>query len=408
MSNMELDTGKIRKEFPILSRRLNGKPLAYLDNAATTQKPRQVLAAVQEYYENSNANPHRGAYSLVEESGERYEEARRRVAAFINAKPEEIIFTKNATESLNLVAAVLCRQAKTGQTALLTQMEHHSNIVPWQINAQAAGKGLKLKYVKIRSYGKLCNESVEEELARRPFVFSFTHVSNVLGSQNDAKKLCALAKKAGAYSCVDAAQSVPHMKVDVKSIGCDFLAFSGHKMLAQTGVGVLYMKKELQETLPPFLGGGGMIKSVSFSGTEWNSPPYKYEAGTPNVAGAVGLAAAIEYLGKIGLGKISAHEKKLAKICKERLSEISGIRFFGPEESGGIVSFNIGKIHAHDLGQFADEAGVAIRTGHHCAQPLMGLLGVPATARASFYLYNTEHEVERLAAAMKTAAEKLG
>ena len=406
MAGMALGTGKIRADFPILSRKLNGKPLAYLDNAATTQKPRQVLDAVREYYESSNANPHRGSYSLVAESGEKYETARKRVARFINAKPEEIIFTKNATESLNLVAAVLCRQAKTGSTALLTQMEHHSNIVPWQINAH--GSGLKVRYVKIRSYGKLCNDSVDEELARHPFVFSFTHVSNVLGEKNDAEKLCALARKAGAYSCVDAAQSVPHMKVDVKEMGCDFLAFSGHKMLAPMGIGVLYMKKELQETLPPFLGGGDMIKSVSFAGSEWNSPPYKYEAGTPNVAGAVGLAAAIGYLEKIGLGKIAAHERKLAKVCKEELSEISGMRFFGPEESGGIVSFNILDIHAHDLGQFADEAGVAIRTGHHCAQPLMQLLGVPATARASFYLYNTEDEVGRLAAAMKLAARKLG
>lgn len=401
-----MDVQTIRRDFPILSRKLNEKPLAYLDNAATTQKPVQVLDAVRKYYENSNANPHRGAYSLVAESGEKYEAARRRVAKFINAKPEEIIFTKNATESLNLVATILCRQAKAGGTALLTQMEHHSNIVPWQINAH--GNGLKVRYATIRSYGKLCNESVDEELARHPFVFSFTHVSNVLGAKNDAKKLCALARKAGAYSCVDAAQSVPHMKVDVKEIGCDFLAFSGHKMLALMGIGVLYMKKELQGTLPPFLGGGDMIKSVSFASSEWNSPPYKYEAGTPNVAGAVGLASAIDYLEKIGMGKISAHEATLAKLCKEKLSEINGIRFFGPEESGGIVSFNIGGIHAHDLGQFADEAGVAIRTGHHCASPLMGLLGVPATARASFYLYNTEDEVGRLVAAMKVAARKLG
>ncbi len=408
MIGMALDTGKIRKDFPLLLRKLHGKPLAYLDNAATTQKPRQVLAAVREYYENSNANPHRGAHSLVAESGEKYEEARRRVARFINARPDEIIFTKNATESLNLVATILCRQAKAGGSALLTQMEHHSNIVPWQINAQAAGKGLKLQYAGIKSYGKLDEESVKQGLAMRPFVFSFTHVSNVLGVENDAKRLCSLAKKAGAYSCVDAAQSAPHMEMDVKGMGCDFLAFSGHKMLAPMGIGVLYMRKELQEELPPFLGGGGMIKSVSFSGSEWNSPPYKYEAGTPNVAGAIGLSAAIGYLEKVGLGKISAHERKLAKLCKEELSGISGTRFFGPEESGGIVSFNIGKIHAHDLGQFADEAGVAIRSGHHCAQPLMGLLGVPATARASFYLYNTEDEMKRLVAAMKAAAKKLG
>ena len=401
-----LDVEKIRADFPLLKRKMNGKRLAYLDNAATTQKPVQVLEAMDDYYRNFNANVNRGAYRLGGESTEKYEAARRNIASFINAKPEEIIFTKNATESLNAVAAITCETAQRGSTALLTQMEHHSNIVPWQL--QAKKNGLKVRYVKIRSYGALCNEDVEEELERCPFIFSFTHVSNVLGAVNDAAKLCRMAKKAGAYSCVDAAQSVPHMDVDVKKIGCDFLAFSSHKMLGPNGVGALYMRKELQETLPPFLGGGDMIKSVSFEESTWNAPPYKYEAGTPNVAGAIVLSAAVDYLKKVGLKNIEEHEKKLAKHCRKELSPIKGIRFHGPREGAGIVSFNIGKIHAHDVGQFADDEAVAIRTGHHCAQPLMKLLGEPATARASFYLYNTEDEVERLAGSMRKCQKALG
>ncbi|MEM2138409.1 MAG: SufS family cysteine desulfurase [Candidatus Anstonellaceae archaeon] len=402
-----LNVDKIRSDFPILSRKMNGKRIAYLDNAATTQKPVQVIEAMGGYYRNANANPHRGNYSLVAEATDAYEGARKKVAEFVGAKPEEIIFTRNATESLNLVADITCRQAKPNSIILLTQMEHHSNIVPWQL--QAKRRGLKVRYVKLRSYGALCNEDVEEELEKKPFVFSFTAASNVLGAPNDSAKLAKMAKKTGALVCIDAAQAVPHMQVDVRKIGCDFLAFSGHKMLGPTGIGVLYMKKELQEELEPFLGGGDMIKSVSFDSAEWNSPPYKYEAGTPNVAGAVGLAAAIDYLQKVGMEKIGEHEKKLAACARKELESIKGIRFYGPKRSGsGIVSFNIGKIHAHDLGEFANSEGIAIRAGHLCAQPLMGLLGVPAVARASFYLYNTEEEADRLVEAMKKAAAILG
>jgi cysteine desulfurase / selenocysteine lyase len=401
-----LNTEKIRADFPILSRKAGGKALAYLDNAATTQKPLQVIRAMDEYYWSSNANPHRGAYGLVGEATEAYESARENVASFIGSRPDEIIFTRNATESLNLAASVVCQQAKPGSAVLLTQMEHHSNIVPWQLQAKRCG--LNLRYVKIRSYGALCMEDVPDELGRRPAIFSFTHVSNVLGTINDAARLCRMAKKTGSLCCVDAAQSVPHMPVDVKKMGCDFLAFSGHKMLGPTGIGVLYMRRELQESLPPFLGGGDMIREVSFSSSTWNSPPHKYEAGTPNVAGAVGLSAAVDYLRKAGMKNIVAHEKKLAKLCRSELSEVPQIRFHGPKNGAGIVSFNIGKIHAHDAGQFADEDGVAIRTGHHCAMPLMKLLGEAATCRASFYLYNTEEEIGRLASSMKRAQKTLG
>ncbi|HIH30359.1 TPA: SufS family cysteine desulfurase [Candidatus Micrarchaeota archaeon] len=401
-----LDPEKIRKDFPIFKRKFKGSALAYLDNAATTQKPCQVMEAMDDYYRNFNANPHRGAYRLVADATERYESARKNIAAFIGARQEEIIFTRNATESLNLVATVVCQQAAPGSSILLTQMEHHSNIVPWQMNAKR--HNLRIKYAKIRSYGALCMEDMPQELAIRPAVFSFTHVSNVLGTINDAVKLCRLAHESGALACVDAAQSVPHMKVDVRKIGCDFLAFSGHKMLGPTGIGVLYMRRDLQETLPPFLVGGDMIKEVTFEGATWNSPPYKFEAGTPNVAGAVGLSAAVDYLKKIGMEKIEKHEQELASYCREKLSGIPGIKFYGPKKGAGIVSYNIGKLHAHDVGQFADEDGIAIRTGHHCAQPLMKLMGEPATCRASVYIYNSEEEVHRLAASMKRAQKTLG
>ncbi|MCX6772389.1 MAG: cysteine desulfurase [Candidatus Micrarchaeota archaeon] len=403
---MAFDVEVIRKDFPILKRKMNGKTLAYLDNAATTQKPHSVLDAMNDYYKERNANIHRGAYTLSQESTDAYETARKNVASFIGAKPEEIIFTKNATEALNLVANVTCEAAPRGSSVLLTQMEHHSNIVPWQLNAKKNSQ--RLKYVKVRSNGTLCNEDVDEFLAASPHIFSFTHVSNVLGTINDAKTFCRKAKKAGALACVDAAQSVPHMKVNVKEMDCDFLAFSGHKMLGPTGIGVLYMKKELQMRLPPFLGGGDMIKQVSFEQSTWNDPPYKYEAGTQNVAGAVGLSAAVDYLRGVGLQNIAAHEKKLAQVCRKELSSIKGVKFYGPKNGSGIISFNVGKIHAHDAGEFANRDGIAIRAGHHCAMPLMKLLDVPATCRASFYLYNTEEEVERLATAMKKAQRALG
>ncbi|MEM4633773.1 MAG: SufS family cysteine desulfurase [Candidatus Anstonellaceae archaeon] len=400
-----LDAEKIRQDFPILARRFNGKPLAYLDNAATSQKPLQVMRAIWEYYSRSNANVHRGAYALSEESTLAYEEARKKLARFINAKPKEIIFTKNATESLNLAAWCCLTEKPKESKVVLTQMEHHSNIVPWQIIC--ARKKMKISYAKIGVGWRIDLASVEALLQDCPVVFSFAHASNVLGVINDARKLCRMARKAGVISCIDAAQSAPHIRLDVKKIGCDMLAFSGHKMLGPP-IGVLYMREELQESLPPFLGGGDMIKSVSFKGASWNDPPHKFEAGTPNVAGAVGLSAAVDYLKKIGMGKVAAHSEKLAKFCIEELGRVPGIRFHCSASKAGIVSFNIGKLHAHDLGWFADQEAIAIRTGQHCAQPLMGVIGEKAAARASFYIYNTEEEVERLAKAIKKAAEKLG
>lgn len=403
---MALDVEKIREDFPILSRRMNGKPLAYLDNAATTQKPLAVLEAMDDYYKTHNANIHRGAYRLSEESTEAYEDARANVAKFIGAKYDEVIFTRNATESLNLVAAITCAAAPKGRGVLLTQMEHHSNIVPWQL--QAKRRGQRIAYVKIRSNGTLCNEDVGKELASSPYVFSFTHVSNVLGTINNASSLCRKAKKAGSISCVDAAQSVPHMKVDVKEMGCDFLAFSGHKMLGPAGIGVLYMRRKLQQEFEPVFGGGDMIKSVSFEGASWNEPPHKFEAGTQNVAGAAGLSAAVDYLRKIGMKNVAEHERKLAKYCVDALSSAKGIRFHGPKlERVGLVSFNMGKIHAHDIGEFANREGVAIRAGHHCAMPLMKVMGEAATCRASFYIYNNEEEIDRLAKAVKKARNVL-
>lgn len=395
---------KIRQDFPIFSRK-KGKPLIYLDNAATTQKPVSVLAAMENYYMNYNANVHRSVYKLAQESTEIYEKARKNIAEFIGAKPDEIIFTKNATESLNLVSYVVSETMNENSKILLTQMEHHSNVVPWQLCAKR--KKLRLAYVKIKD-GKLDLEDVKSKLEENPTIFSFTHVSNVLGAVNDVKFLTKLAKKHGTLVCLDAAQSAPHMKINVKELGCDFLAFSSHKMLGPTGIGVLYMKRELQEKLVPFLGGGDMIKTVDFEVSIWNLPPHKYEAGTPNMAGAVGLSAAIDYIKNIGIDLITNHSKKMSKLCREMIEEnIKDVKIFGTSEMG-IVSFNIGKIHAHDIATFADREGIAIRAGHHCAQPLIKVLGQAATARASFYIYNYEEEIKYLVDALKKAKNKLG
>ena len=332
--------------------------------------------------------------------------ARAKIASFIGAAPEEIIFTRNTTESLNVVAQLVCKSARKG-SVLLTQMEHHSNIVPWQINAKENRMGLD--YAPLMHDGSLDYEQAASKLREHPVIFSFTHASNVLGEVNDAKKLCSLARENGAYSCVDAAQTVPHLQVDVRRIGCDFLAFSGHKMCGPMGIGVLYMKKELQEMLPPLFGGGDMIRNVRFDGAEFAAPPHKFEAGTPNVAGAVGLAAAADYLKRIGMKRIEARSRLLALLCCEGLSSVPGMRFHGSAKGEvGLLSFNIGKIHAHDAGEFANQDGIAIRAGHHCAQPLMGLLGEAAACRASFYFYNTEEEVGRLGSSMKRCQKRLG
>jgi len=397
---MGFDVEAIRGDFPLLARRGNGKPLAYLDNAATAQKPAAVLDAMREYYENSNANAHRGGNALAEEATEIYENARKRVARFVGAAPSEIVFTRNATEALNLAARFCVGMG--AKRILLTEMEHHSNIVNWQLAAK--GKA-KIKYLKVKSAGAICKEDVAGLGADS--VFSFTHASNVLGIVNDADALCRLAKKAGALSVVDGAQSAPHLEVDVHSMGCDFFAFSAHKMLGPTGVGVLYIRKGIAGGLEPIFGGGGAIENVQLSGTTFARAPQKFEPGTQDVAGAAGLAAAIDYLGNVGMGAIGRHVAALHGACVDGLEDAGGVEIYGDGAKTGIVSFNVGKLHAHDVGQIASDDGIMLRTGHHCARPLMKALQVPATARASFYLYNTEEEAGRLAASVKRAKRVL-
>ena len=401
---MAFDVEKIRMDFPILARAVNGKPLAYLDNAATTQKPAAVLEAMRDYYENSNANAHRGGNVLAEEATVIYENARKQVARFIGASPSEVVFTRNATEALNF-AARFCAGQLGAKRILLTEMEHHSNIVNWQLAAKSSGA--KIGYVKMRSHGKLCNEDVEKQLEKRPGAFSFTHASNVLGTVNDAALLCSLAKKAGALSVVDGAQSAPHLKVDVHSVGCDFFAFSAHKMLGPTGIGVLYIRKEIADVLEPVFGGGGAIESVALSGSTFSRAPCKFEPGTQDVAGAVGLAAAIGYLENIGMAAVEGHVSALHKACTDGLKEVGGVHVYGDGGKTGIVSFNAGRLHAHDISQIASDDGVMLRAGHHCAQPLMKAIGAAATARASFYIYNTDEEVTRLCKSVARARKAL-
>ncbi|MCX8197488.1 MAG: SufS family cysteine desulfurase [Candidatus Micrarchaeota archaeon] len=404
-----IDVEKVRQDFPILKRKVNGKKIAYLDNAATTQKPLAVINAIAEYYKSSNANVHRSAHFLSQEATELYENARKKVAKFINADASEIIFVRNTTEALNAVATMACSlAAKEKRGILLSKMEHHSNIVPWQ--AKAKELGIEIDYAEISlSDWQIDYEDAQEKMGKQPFIFSFIHASNVLGSANDAKRLCKIAKKGGAYSCVDAAQSVPHLKVDVKEIGCDFLAFSGHKICGPMGIGVLYIRKELHECLPPFLFGGNMIKSVTLQKTEFAESTKKFEAGTQNVAGAIGLAAAIDYVQKIGMKNIQRHAQKLADFFAEEIGRISRAEVYGPSRKEiGLVSFNLKKIHAHDVAEFANQEAICIRAGHHCAQPLLQLLGTAASCRASFYLYNTQNEAERLVDAAKKCLARLG
>ena len=395
------DVGKLRNDFPILQIQVNDKPLVYLDNAATTQKPKKVLKAIKKYYETTNANIHRGVYKLSEDATKLYEDAHDVVGKFINASGEEIVFTRNATESLNLLAYSLCSSLNAGDEILLTQMEHHSNIVPWQQLAKQ--RGLKVKFAEINKDGTLNVESFKSLLNTKTKIVSVTHVSNFLGTINPVEELSKLAHSVNAIFIVDASQSVPHMPVDVKKIGCDFAAFSGHKMCGPTGIGVLYGKKELLEKLPPFLFGGDMIKEVTFKDSKWNALPWKFEAGTPHIAGGIALAEAVKYLRKIGMDNIQKHEQELTKYALQRLGEIPNTIIYGPsaEKRSGIISFNVGQVHPHDVAAFVDRFGVAIRGGHHCAMPLAKLLNVTGTARASFYFYNTKEEIDVLVDALK-------
>jgi cysteine desulfurase/selenocysteine lyase len=393
------DPTPYRTDFPILGREVRpGLPLIYLDSAATSQKPLAVLQAMDSYYRLSNANVHRGIHTLAEEATTMYEAARGRVAKFVNARStKEVIFTRNATEAINLVAYSWGRaNLRAGDVVVITEMEHHSNIVPWQI--LVAEKGALLRALPVTDSGELDLASLDALLAHSPKLICLAHMSNVLGTINPIPQIAARAHAAGALVLVDGAQSVPHMPVDVQRLGADFLVFSGHKMCGPTGIGVLWARQDLLEEMPPFLGGGDMIKRVYLNEFKPNELPYKFEAGTPAIAEAVGLGAAIEYLEHIGMDVIHTHEQKIVSYALERLEEVPGVKVYGPppEKKGGVASFTLDVAHPHDIAQVLDRDGIAIRAGHHCAMPLHDRFNIPATARASFYLYSTTHEVDKL------------
>ncbi|MGB9377523.1 MAG: cysteine desulfurase [Mycobacteriales bacterium] len=398
------DVERVRKDFPILDRLVHGdRPLVYLDSAATSQKPQQVIDAVSDYYERHNANVHRGIHVLAEEATALYEGARDKVAAFVKAPSrDEIVFTKNSTEALNLVANVLAFAGEPygvgpGDEILITEMEHHSNLIPWQLVAQRTGA--TLRWLGITDDGRLDLSAVDELINERTKVVSAVHVSNILGTLNPIEELARRAHAAGALMVVDASQSVPQMPVDVAALGADFVAFTGHKMCGPTGIGVLWGRQELLEVLPPFLGGGEMIELVTMESSTYAAVPHKYEAGTPMIAQAVGLGAAVDYLTELGMGNVYAHEQDITGYALEQLSAVGGLTIIGPDTMdarGGAVSFSLGEIHPHDIGQVLDEQGIAVRVGHHCARPVCARFGVPATARASFYLYSTRAEVDAL------------
>jgi len=392
-----INVSKLREDFPVLKRQVNGKPLIYFDNAATSQKPESVVETTDRYYREYNANIHRGIHKLAEEATLAHEEAREKVAKFINAKhTEEIIFTRNTTEAINLVAYTWGRaNIGRGDKIVLTIMEHHSNIVPWQLLAQE--KGASVEYVEIDSEGLLRLDEIDKLIDEKTKIVCVTQASNVLGTINPVKEIGKAAHRYGARLLVDAAQSVPHMPVNVRDIDSDFFVFSGHKMLGPTGIGVLHGKSENLRKMPPFLGGGEMIREVHTTGSSWKDIPYKYEAGTPNIVGAIGLGSAVDYLNEIGMENVHEHEREISKYAIGRMGEVKDLTLYGPRDVAqrvGVLSFNLGDIHAHDLASILDEDGIAIRSGHHCAQPLMEFLNVPAMARASFYIYNTKEEVD--------------
>ncbi|GBC68807.1 Cysteine desulfurase SufS [archaeon HR01] len=395
---------QLRLDFPIFSD-VEGGRLIYLDSAATSQKPRQVLEAVNSFYRRYNANVHRGVYGISVKATEEYENARKRVASFINARPDEIVFVRGATEGLNLIAySWALRNISADEEVLLTEMEHHSNIVPWQLVARLAG--FKISYIPFTSEGYLDMAELDRFRGRPIKLLSFTYASNVLGTINDVKALTRFAHEIGALAVVDAAQAAPHMRIDVKELDCDFLVFSGHKMLGPTGIGVLYGRRSLLEAMEPFMGGGEMIKEVRLEAAEWNDVPWKFEAGTPNIAGSIGLAAAVDYLEKVGMDNVRRHEEELTKLAIELLSEIPFLTIYGPRDYRdrcGLVSFYLADIHPHDLASFLDRDGICVRAGHHCAMPIHTRLGIPASTRASFYLYNTPSEIEVLAASLRRA-----
>lgn len=396
------DIQKIREDFPILDREVYGKPLIYLDNGATTQKPRQVVEAITDEYYSVNANVHRGVHFLSQQATELHEASRETVRRFINARSSnEIVFTRGTTESINLLASSFAdSQMKEGDEVIVSVMEHHSNIVPWQL--QAARKGIVLKVIPMNDRGELLLDEYEKLFSERTKLVSFAHVSNVLGTVNPAKEMIATAHAHGVPALIDGAQSVPHMKVDVQDLDADFFAFSGHKIYGPTGVGVLYGKEEWLDKLPPYQGGGEMIQSVSFEKTTFNELPFKFEAGTPDYIGTTALAKALDYVSAIGMENIAAHEHELTLYAMQRLKEINGMRIFGEaEHKSSVISFLVGNIHHLDMGTLLDRLGIAVRTGHHCAQPLMIRMGIEGTVRASFGLYNTKEEIDMLAAGIE-------
>ncbi len=390
-----INVPKVRKDFPIFQRKVRGKKLTYLDNAATTQKPMQVIESMNEYYRKHNANVHRAIHQLSEEATQLYEKAHEDCARFIGAAGmEEMVFTKNTTESLNLVAYSLVPTLKKGDEIVLTQMEHHSNLVPWQQLAKR--HHIKVKFIDIDRNGELDHRSIAQNITKKTKIVSVAHVSNTLGTINDVKRIAKIAHEHGAVCVVDGAQSVPHMKVDAQKLDVDFLAFSGHKMLGPTGIGVLYGKQELLEKMQPFLFGGGMIREVGFKETTFIDAPWKFEAGTPNIAEAVGLSAAIAYLEKIGMENVEKQEKKLVGYALKTLGAAGDVAVYGPQKRAGVFSFNVGSVHAHDVSAILDSLGVAIRGGHHCTMPLMSVLGIVGTSRASISVYNDERDIDAL------------
>lgn len=399
----------IREQFPILHQEINGHPLVYLDSAASSQKPRSVIDAVKQYYELDNANVHRGVHTLGSRATDAYEGARAKVAAFLNAEtPEQIIFTRGTTTALNLVASGYAREVcGEGDEIVITPMEHHSNLIPWQQAAKATGA--TLKYIPMQPDGTLSLEDVEKTITPNTKVVSITYVSNVLGVVNPIKEIAAIAHRNGAVIVVDGAQSTPHKRVDVQELDVDFYAFSGHKMCAPTGIGALYGKKSLLNGMEPIEFGGEMIDFVDLYDSTWKDIPYRFEGGTPMIAGAVGLGAAIDFLESVGMDEIDRHEKQLAAYACDKLSTIDGLSIYGPKENRvGLITFNLDDVHPHDVATVLDSKGIAVRAGHHCCQPLMRWLNVSATARASFYLYNTEEDVDRLADALIQTKEFFG
>jgi cysteine desulfurase/selenocysteine lyase len=408
---MKLDVTKTRKDFPILEHELRaGVRLTYLDSTATSQKPLAVIAAMDDFYRMSNANIHRGVHTLAEEATALYEGAREQIAKFINAaSARQVIYTRNTTESINLVAYTWARaNLKQGDLVILTEMEHHSNLVPWHM--LQAERGIELDFIPVTEDGLLDLEMYKTLLDRRPKLVSFTHMSNVLGTINPAAEMIRLAHEAGAITLVDGAQSVPHLKVDMQALDADFYAFSAHKMCGPTGIGALYGKAALLESMPPFLGGGDMIKEVKLRSFRPNTLPHKFEAGTPAIAEAVGFGAAVDYLTNLGMDAIAAHEHEVTEYALERLEEIPGVKLFGPsaDKKGGVASFTLAGVHPHDVAQILDRDGIAVRAGHHCAQPLHEIFGIPATSRASFYLYNTKEEVDLLVNGIYKVKEMFG